>query len=154
MFLHTFSGSRSPVAVCWRAALLIGLPPLLSGVSPYYREFTSDFHGGERPRLTAEHRPPHIPFLCLNGLDYPSLVHNPAQASSIVSFHSQPSFRLSTTIPTTYSCPSPLGPVVPHERCDLPSVISRMHRAVAYNPKPELHWSRGPGQTFTGCPIY
>lgn len=44
--------------------------------------------------------------------------------------------------------------VVPHGRCDLPAMISWLHRAVAYNLQPELHWSRCTGRAFTERPIY
>ena len=52
---HTFSGSRSPVAVCQRAALLIGLPALLTAAQVSYRVLpASGFHGRERPSSSVE----------------------------------------------------------------------------------------------------
>lgn len=52
IYRHTFSGSRSPVAVCQRAALLIGLPALLTAAQVFYRVLpASDFHGWERPNI-------------------------------------------------------------------------------------------------------
>ena len=47
---YTFSGSRSPVAVCQRAALLIGLPALLPAAQVSYR----GFHGREQPSSSVE----------------------------------------------------------------------------------------------------
>lgn len=52
IYRHTFSGSRSPVAVCQRAALLIGLPALLTAAQVSYRVLpASVFHGWERPNI-------------------------------------------------------------------------------------------------------
>lgn len=117
---HTFSGSQSPVAVCKRAALLIGLPPLLlPGCHKCYR-FDSvrlPRRGATpicdiscchifRPRWRARY---HVPYTGLHGTLRPGQV----------SFHGQQSFPLSMQD----IVPSPLGPVVPHERCDLPARI-------------------------------
>lgn len=77
----------------------------------------------------------------------------------IVSFHSQWSFPSSAVFPaatTQYlalTLSDPLGPVVPHRRCDLPALITGCIKRVAYNPQPELHWRRRSGQPFTGRPI-
>lgn len=115
---HTFSGSQSPVAVCKRA-LSFGLfgvalrrVTLLSrvrvrfprrGATPLatYRAATVF-----RPRWRARY---HVPYTGLHGTLRPGQV----------SFHGQQSFPLSIQD----IVPSPLGPVVPHERCDLPARI-------------------------------